>query len=138
MLLNRAAAFLFKSKIPIKQCRCYCEHAFKYEIKPERLAEIQKSPSGWVPPLDSPPNLGFQIRRSRTNNLPVYTHYKNSGSRAITSVTKVTGDLKELERCLRYKLGDEEIYQINEVTSCVKVKGRHKKEVTKWLLELGF
>ena len=46
--------------------------------------------------------------------------------------------LQALEKCLRYKLGDEEVYQINEITSCVKVKGRHKKEVTKWLLELGF
>lgn len=40
------------------------------------------------------PDLGFKIRRTRTNNIPVYTHYRNSGTRAITCVRKVSGDLK--------------------------------------------
>jgi len=110
----------------------------KYKPKPERLEQIAKSPSGWVPPAENPPDLGFNIRRSRTNNIPVYTNLRNSGTRVITTVRKVSGDLKALEKCLRYKLGDDKVYQINEITSCVKVKGHHKKEVTKLLLELGF
>ena len=40
------------------------------------------------------PNLPFFIKRSKYNNLPVYTDYKNAGSRKITIIRKIKGDLK--------------------------------------------
>ncbi|XP_020614284.1 uncharacterized protein LOC110052497, partial [Orbicella faveolata] len=70
------------------------EKYFTYEIKPERLQQIQKSPSGWVPSATEKPNLPFFIKRSKYNNLPVYTDYKNARSRKITIIRKIKGDLK--------------------------------------------
>eukprot|EP00794_Sanderia_malayensis_P019993 gene19993-21953_t len=122
----------------LTQYMCLCTSINKYQPTEDRLKQIQESPSGWVPPADPRPDFPFQIRRSRTNNLPVYTDYKTGRTRIITQVRKVSGDLKALEDCLRLKLGDDVSYQINELTSSVKIKGHHKKEITKWLLELGF
>ena len=112
--------------------------ASPYPVKPERLVEIAKSPSRWAPPADPPPELPFHVKRSRTNNLPVYTDKKAGGSQIITIVRKVTGDVKELEKCLRYKLGNDLHYQVNELTSQVRVKGNHKEPIVQWLKELGF
>ncbi|XP_065064813.1 large ribosomal subunit protein mL49-like [Rhopilema esculentum] len=138
MLAKRSISLVSKYQVIIRPSRCLCSEVVQYKLKEERLNQIAKSPSGWVPPADNPPDVGFGIRRTRTNNLPVYTHYSHSGTRAVTVIRKVSGDLKELEKCLRFKLGDEKTYQINEITSCVKVKGKHKKEVAKWLLQMGF
>lgn len=112
---------------------------FGYEVKPERLAEIAKSPSGWVPSAETPPDLPFYVRRSRTNNLPVYCNFKGpNGSRVITKVRKVRGDLKELEKLVRARIGDDKHYQINELTQMLKVKGNFKPEIIQMLKELGF
>jgi len=40
------------------------------------------------------PDLPFFIKRSKYNNLPVYTDYKNARSRKITIIRKIKGDLK--------------------------------------------
>lgn len=111
---------------------------FTYEIKPERLQQIQKSPSGWVPPATEKPNLPFFIKRSKYNNLPVYTDYKNAGSRKITIIRKIKGDLKALDDCLKYHLGDDIITSVNELTSQVKIKGIYKDEVVTILKQLGY
>lgn len=109
-----------------------------YVIKPERLQEIAKSPSGWVQRANPPPELPFDIDRSRTNNLPVYVNYKAGGSKVVTIIRKVRGDLKELEKCVRSRLGDDLHYQINELTSQLHIKGDHKDQVKRLLKELGF
>lgn len=42
---------------------------------------------------DPPPSLPFQIRRSRTNNLPVYIDKKRGGSLVLTVIKNIKGDL---------------------------------------------
>ena len=111
---------------------------YKYEIKSERLEEIAKSPSGWVPPADPPPDLPFAVERSRTNNLPVYVSYKRNRQYAITTVRKVRGDLKLLEKLVRERIGDNYHYQINELTSQLHIKGKVKDPIVRLLKELGF
>merc|ERR1719244_1377430 len=96
---------------------------FQYKISPERLQQIADSPSGWVPQMEPPPELPFYIRRTRMNDIPVYCEQKGQGGkRFITSVKHVQGDLKELERCIRLRIGDNHHYQINELTQTVRVK----------------
>lgn len=110
-----------------------------YAVKPERLAEIAASPSGFVPPAEERPNLPFFVNRSRTNNIPVYVNRKgHSGHVHVTRVRKVQGDIKELERCIRYKLGNDHHYQVNEITSQIKIMGHHKDALVRWFKELGF
>ena len=109
-----------------------------YEVKPERMQEIAKSPSGWVPRADPSPQLPFDITRTRTNNIPVYIDIKGGGSKIVTTIRKVRGDLKELEKCVRSRLGDDFHYQINELTSQLHIKGNHKDPIVRLLKELGF
>jgi hypothetical protein len=111
--------------------------ALSYEVSSERLEEIARSPSGWVPPQsmlvlyhlqqfymsmitvlinsvmldlnnlirqksclnlasfpsDPSPSLPFEIKRSKTNNLPVYVDKKRGGSLVLTVIRNIKGDL---------------------------------------------
>ncbi|XP_068683856.1 large ribosomal subunit protein mL49-like [Montipora foliosa] len=109
-----------------------------YPVRPERLKEIEESPSGWVPPATEPPNLPFFIKRSKFNNLPVYTDYKRGGNYKLTVIRKINGDLQALDGCLRHHLGKDIHCQINELTSQLKIKGIHKDAVVTVLKQLGF
>lgn len=109
-----------------------------YSIKPERIEQISKSPSGWVPRADPAPELPFDIERSKTNNIPVYVKYSHGRIRQITTVRKVRGDIKELEKCVRERLGNDNHYQINELTNQLHIKGNHRDKVIRLLKELGF
>ncbi|CAH3140785.1 unnamed protein product [Porites lobata] len=109
-----------------------------YIIKPERLKQIEESPSGWVPPATESPNLPFFIKRSKFNNLPVYSDYKRGGNYKLTVIRKIKGDLQALDDCLRHHLGKDINSQINELTSQVKIKGIHKDAVVTVLKRLGF
>ncbi|CAB3983055.1 39S ribosomal L49, mitochondrial [Paramuricea clavata] len=138
---------LFSQNTPILHClKAYkpglktrvCAVAFSYEVRSERLEEIAKSPSGWVPPLNPPPSLPFEIKRSRTNNLPVYVDKKRGGSLVLTVIRNIKGDLNELVRFLKENLGEEVHFQTNEITSQVKIKGYHKEAVVRLLKEHGF
>ena len=84
------------------------------------------------------PQFPFDIDRTRTNNIPVYVTAKAGGSKIVTTVRKIRGDLKELERVIRLHLGDNNHYQINELTSQIHIKGNHKDKLTRLLKELGF
>lgn len=44
--------------------------------------------------VEPPPNLPFHIRRSRTNNLPVYSDIRGGGNQHLTIIRKIRGDLK--------------------------------------------
>jgi len=110
----------------------------EFPVKFERIEEIAKSPSGWVPRANPPPELQFDIERSKTNNIPVYVSYSHGRAKVITTVRKVRGDIKVLERCVREHLGDEHHYQVNELTNQLKVKGNHRDKITRLLKELGF
>jgi len=109
-----------------------------YTVKPERLVEIAASPSGFVPPAAEKPDLPFFINRTKTNNIPVYLNRKGMGDIHVTRIRKVQGDLKELERCVRHRLGDDHHYQVNEITSQLKIKGDHRDTLVRWFKELGF
>lgn len=99
------------------------------------------SPSGWVPPSESPPDLPYMIRRSRMHNIPVYTDLTN-GSRKTTLVRKVEGDIwaleKDLKEYLKEVTGKDLPTQVNEVTMTVRVKGHFDSELKAWLSKKGF
>ncbi|KAK3740064.1 hypothetical protein QZH41_011407 [Actinostola sp. cb2023] len=108
------------------------------KIDPERLKEIEKSPSGWVPPAEKVPDFPFFMKRSKMNNLPVYTDFRGGGTRHITIIRKIKGNLRAVEGLLRDKLDKNLIIQLNELTGQVKIKGNHKDTVVSLLKELGF
>ncbi|KAM4563738.1 large ribosomal subunit protein mL49 [Odontesthes bonariensis] len=114
-------------------------------IPPSRVPDPPKhagpTPSGWVPPADSPPPLPYMIRRSRMHNIPVYTDLTH-GNRKMTLVRKVEGDIwaleKDVKQYLKEVTGKELPTQVNEVTMTLKVKGHFDKELKDWLAVKGF
>ncbi|CAJ1055129.1 S ribosomal protein L49%2C mitochondrial [Xyrichtys novacula] len=99
------------------------------------------TPSGWIPPAESPPALPYMIRRSRMHNIPVYTDLTH-GNRKMTLVRKVEGDIWALDKDVREFLkgvtGKELPTQVNEVTMTLKVKGHYDVELKQWLAQKGF
>lgn len=114
-------------------------------IPPSRVPvppkHVGPTPSGWVPPAESPPPLPYMIRRSRMHNIPVYTDVTN-GNRKLTLVRKVEGDIwaleKDVKQYLKEVTGKELPTQVNEVTMTLKVKGHYDKELKEWLISRGF
>ncbi|KAK5605263.1 hypothetical protein CRENBAI_017064 [Crenichthys baileyi] len=114
-------------------------------IPPSRIPDPPKhvgaTPSGWIPPAESPPPLPYMIRRSRMHNIPVYTDLTH-GNRKMTLVRKVEGDIwaleKDVKEYLKQVTGKELPTQVNEVTMTLKVKGHFDQELKDWLASKGF
>lgn len=93
--------------------------------------------------------LPFHIRRTSSSNLPVYESTKAGGSKKITTIRLLSGDLKEMQRDLRTVLQLPEIVidskgrkkepvAINDLTQHVVIAGWRGSEVKKWAEVRGF
>jgi large subunit ribosomal protein L49 len=78
--------------------------------------------------------IPYTVRRTRTKNLPVYTDYKNGGTRFLTIVRNVDGDIQALMRELKELTGSE----VTEAVGRIEVKGRHSAQIKGFLRDLGF
>lgn len=94
-------------------------------------------------------SLPFHIGRTKTNNLAIYEHVKAGGSKHITQIRKLSGDLTELQKALRTALQlpdfvvdgkgrKKEPVAINPLTQHIIIKGWRGSEVKKWAESLGF
>ncbi|XP_007518654.1 large ribosomal subunit protein mL49 [Erinaceus europaeus] len=103
--------------------------------------ESYPTPSGWMPPRDTPPDLPYFVRRSRMHNIPVYKDITH-GNRQMTVIRKVEGDIwalqKDVEGFLSPLLGKRPVMQVNEVTGTLRIKGYFDEQLKAWLLEKGF
>ncbi|KAJ9652460.1 54S ribosomal protein img2, mitochondrial [Neophaeococcomyces mojaviensis] len=93
--------------------------------------------------------LPFHMSRTGTKNLPVYETSKAGGSKHITQIRKLSGDLQEMQRQLRTILQlpetivdkkgrKKEPVMINHLTQQIIVKGWRGPEVKKWAEMVGF
>ncbi|KAL6246110.1 54S ribosomal protein img2, mitochondrial [Rhinocladiella similis] len=94
-------------------------------------------------------NLPFKISRTPSSNLPVYESTKSGGSKHITTIRKITGDLEQLAGQVRKALGmnqyitdvrgrRKETVTINRTTKQVVVRGWRAPEIKKWAELNGF
>ncbi|KIW10957.1 hypothetical protein PV08_10256 [Exophiala spinifera] len=94
-------------------------------------------------------NLPFKISRTPSSNLPVYESTKAGGSKHITTIRKITGDLEQLAGQVRNALGMDqyitdirgrrkETVTINRTTKQVIVRGWRAPEIKKWAELNGF
>ncbi|XP_070578912.1 large ribosomal subunit protein mL49-like [Ptychodera flava] len=99
------------------------------------------TPSGWMPPKDKSTKLPYFVKRTRLHNWPVYTLIKNGGTRQLTVVRKIEGDIWALEKDLRQHLesivGHTIASHVNEVGMFIHYKGIYENEVKEWLKEKG-
>ena len=98
---------------------------------------------------DQAHKMPFYIGRTGTNNIPVYEHVKNGGSKKITTLRKLSGDLVALQSALQKALELPESYlntkgqkrtpvQINELTQQINIQGWRAAEVKSWAQTIGF
>jgi large subunit ribosomal protein L49 len=112
------------------------------------------------PPADAAPGttppttttfhtLPYLITRTPSNKLPVYEHSKGGGTKHITVVRKLTGDLVALQEHLRQALElggtfqdlkgrKKEYITINWTTRQIVIRGWRGAEISKWLELAGF
>ncbi|KAL2222893.1 putative mitochondrial large ribosomal subunit L49 [Thermoascus aurantiacus ATCC 26904] len=98
------------------------------------------------PPLQLT-NLPYFVRRTPSNNLPVYLVTKAGGTKRQTKIQKTEGDLEALRTDLARALGLEPAdgsgkkspdVTINQLNGHIIVKGWRKPEIQKFLLERNF
>ncbi|KAM4018349.1 LOW QUALITY PROTEIN: large ribosomal subunit protein mL49 [Anomaloglossus baeobatrachus] len=99
------------------------------------------TPSGWIPPKETLPDLPYVVRRSRLHNVPVYTDITH-GNRHMTIIRKIEGDIWALEAEVKEFLtsltGRTPATQVNEINHSIRIKGYFDKELQTWLAEKGF
>lgn len=118
---------------------------------PISTAATSKNPTE---PLAPPPTttefqLPYLITRTPSAQLPVYEHAKGGGTKHITVVRKLSGDLSTLQTHLRDALGlgegfidtkgrKKEYVSVNWTTRQVVIRGWRGAEVKRWCELAGF
>ncbi|ORY04815.1 hypothetical protein K493DRAFT_296788 [Basidiobolus meristosporus CBS 931.73] len=92
---------------------------------------------GSYPKNELPADIKYFVKRTSGKSLPVYSDIKNGGTRFLTIVRRVEGDLDKLRQDLS-TVAPSEYITINRRTSQIVVKGNYVREVRKWLTEKGF
>ncbi|GLI73247.1 tRNA [Penicillium ochrochloron] len=86
-------------------------------------------------------NLPYFVRRTGSNQLPVYLVTKAGGTKQLTKIQKTEGDLDSLRSDLAQTLGVDTRspdVSINRLTGHIIVKGWRKPEIVKFLQERNF
>jgi len=78
--------------------------------------------------------INFWIERTKNGELPVYTDYKQSGTRVSTVVRKFRGNVQELMEGLQKVVPGA---QVTEKVGRIEVRGSHTQKVKEWLTSLG-
>lgn len=106
------------------------------DIKPEY-------PSGWQPQdPEKYKNLPYYVKRTRNHMLPVYLQITHRGSRRVTIVKHIEGDIWQLEKecieLIKSKTNNNPQYsQINEMNRIIKIKGDYATLIQKYLYSKG-
>ena len=75
----------------------------------------------------------FAVARTRNGNMPVYTEFRNGGTRQVTVVRKIVGDAQALKKELEAFTGSP----VREYVGRLEVKGLHSAAVKQFLAEKG-
>jgi large subunit ribosomal protein L49 len=87
-------------------------------------------------PYKYPLEVPFKIRRTASNNLPVYLDYKNSGSRVNTYLKGFEGDEKRLFHEVQVFMGPK--IDVKLRPGRIEIKGDHVEKMKKWLEVQGW
>jgi hypothetical protein len=75
------------------------------------------------------------VERSHPGDaLPVYTDLVSSGTRVITILRKIKGDIGELQSEVEKVVGKEVALRPGKIV----IEGRYKRRIQMWLTGLGF
>ncbi|GAA5861880.1 hypothetical protein JCM1840_006862 [Sporobolomyces johnsonii] len=105
------------------------------------VASTSSAPSTAAPatsPAPSEAALRYFVPRSRFGELPVYADIRNGGSRYLTVVRKVQGDLDALHRDLKSSLSGATISHLKPHCQQIVLKGDWVRETKAFLASRGF
>ncbi|GBP53276.1 Probable 39S ribosomal protein L49, mitochondrial [Eumeta japonica] len=119
----------------------YVERLLPFETIPNPLIK-DKYPSGWVPPKEEAKELPYFIHRSKNHFLPVYLKISLRGSKKISIIRKIDGDIWLLNDELKKFLKDKnKMYvetRVHELAQFIEVKGDYVIDIRNWALSKGF
>ena len=105
---------------------------YKLQDISEKLSNLRYEISN---PLGGTQHIPFSIIRTHTNNLPVYTEYKNNRNIKQTIIRHIQGDVEEFKNELSKIVSNS---NVTHKTGKVVVKGLHEEKIKLWLRRLGF
>ncbi|PYH92764.1 hypothetical protein BO71DRAFT_17874 [Aspergillus ellipticus CBS 707.79] len=123
-------------KAAAQQCR-----TFLVQLKRQSQTLKENPPASQLPASLQLTNLPYFIRRTASNQLPVYLVTKAGGTKQQTKLQKTEGDLDALKSDLAQFLGIEKKSSdvtINRLNGHIIVKGWRKPEILKFLEERNF
>ncbi|XP_055692234.1 probable 39S ribosomal protein L49, mitochondrial [Lutzomyia longipalpis] len=99
-------------------------------------------PSGWRPQQIDAAQRDYFIARTRNHMIPVYLESKFRGSKKVTVVRKIEGDIWKLEEELRGVIekaaGRKIISRINEMSGQIEFTGAYVNIITEYLMDKGY
>ncbi|XP_076669868.1 mitochondrial ribosomal protein L49 [Andrena cerasifolii] len=120
----------------------YVERLLKPKTVPVPPLENKKLPSGWKPPVAKQADHPYYVQRTKNYMIPVYMGVTFRGTRRITTVRKIHGNIWALESELRTYLEKQTNkvigVRVNELIGEIQFRGDHVSLVKKWLDEKGF
>ena len=86
-------------------------------------------------PLGPLEELPFEIERTHKGNLPVYTDVRSGGTRKLTIVRNIYGDVEAFKTELSKVVSNA---PIEDKMGRLEINGTHSQKVKLWLTRLGF
>ncbi|BFZ59119.1 54S ribosomal protein img2, mitochondrial [Saitoella coloradoensis] len=81
----------------------------------------------------------YYVRRTASNQIPVYSDYKRGGNLLQTLIRKIEGDHQALLAEVQEKFNiDKKDIKINPVTKHIVIKGHYTGAIKAWLQRKGF
>ena len=118
----------------------YVERLLPLKVVPEPTPKSEY-PSTWQPQSEDAKNFPYFVARSRNHMMPVYLKVYGRGSKRITSVKRIQGDIWLLEQELRKFLQSEQIRpirsQVNELSGAIYFHGDYVNAIKYWLTKRG-
>lgn len=119
----------------------YVEMILGNKIVPEPTKK-DEYPSGWKPQTADPKFTRYFIRRTRNHLMPVYLDITYRGTRHMTVIKFVQGDIwaleEDLRRFIENYIGKKIITRVNEFAGFVTLKGDYVNLVKEHLMKKGF
>ena len=86
-------------------------------------------------PLGTISEMPFRVERTHKGNLPVFTDLRSGGTRELTVVRKIYGDVDKLKNELAKVCSNS---KIEEKVGRLEISGKHTQKVKLWLTRVGF
>ncbi|KAI4465389.1 mitochondrial 39s ribosomal protein l49 [Holotrichia oblita] len=116
----------------------YVERILPPKVIPEPKY-LTEYPSGWKPQEKSAEDLPFYTTRTKNHMIPVYLKTSHRGTKRLTYVKKIQGDIWQMEKELLQFLQEEQVRpirsQVNELAKHICFHGDYVNAIKYYLMK---